>query len=91
MASREPIHDPKHMKEYDKRRQKRADRLFHWSLDMPPEEDDVDVRVKNGVTWKEMAVVAGSLFGAHGIEKNGGEEREEGEPDDEPDERWSLR
>ena len=63
MASPEPVHDPQHMREYDKRRQKRADRLFHWSLDMPPEDDDVDVRVKNGMTWREMAVIAGGLIG----------------------------
>lgn len=52
-----------HILDYDKSRRKRADRLFHWSLDMPPGEDDVDVRVNKGMGWKELAVIAGSILG----------------------------
>ncbi len=53
-----------HMIEYDRERRKRANRLFHWSLDMPPEDDDVDVRVNKGIGWREMAVIGAVGLGA---------------------------
>jgi len=54
----------KYMRAHDARRQKRADRLFHWSLDMPPAEDEVDVHVnKSAVTWRELAVIAAAILG----------------------------
>ena len=51
------------MQAYDQERRKRATRLFHWSLDMPPGEDDVDVRVNKGLGWRELAVLAGTALG----------------------------
>lgn len=67
MESHEPDKDErtKNMRQYDQRRQKRADRLFHWSLDMPPGEDDVDVRVNktSGLGWKELVVIAAASLG----------------------------
>jgi len=48
----------RYMREYDARRQKRADRLFHWSLDMPPEDDDTNINQQSfGMGWKELAAV----------------------------------
>jgi hypothetical protein len=71
MVSSEPDKDDrtKNMRQYDERRQKRADRLFHWSLDMPPAEDDVDVRVsKNtGLGWKELMVIAAAGLGGYAM------------------------
>jgi hypothetical protein len=71
MGPDEPDKDErtKNMRRYDERRQKRADRLFHWSLDMPPGEDDVDVRVnkQSGLSWKELVVIAGAGLGGFAL------------------------
>lgn len=70
----EPNKDERHkfVREHDAERRKRANRLFHWSLDMPPADDDMDVRVnKNqGITWKELAVVAAALLGGGALYNN---------------------
>ncbi len=45
----------KYIREYDRERSKRARRLFHWSLNMPPE-DDMNVQANRiGITWRELA------------------------------------
>jgi hypothetical protein len=59
----EPNDRHKFVRDYDRSRQKRADRLFHWSLDMPPDADDVDVRVKRGLGWQELAVIGATALG----------------------------
>lgn len=75
MQSNEPDKNERtqNMRQYDQRRQKRADRLFHWSLDMPPGEDDVDVRVNknSGLGWKELVVIAGAGLGGYALLTNG--------------------
>jgi len=67
MSVREPSEkDERHryMREYDRERRSRARRLFHWSLDMPPEPDDMDVHVnKSGFGWKELAVIGATVLG----------------------------
>lgn len=46
------------MREYDRQKNEERKRLFHWSLDMPPApDDDVNVSVNKGITWKEIAAV----------------------------------
>ena len=65
MAEPDSTERTKHMRKYDLRRQKRADRLFHWSLDMPPGEDDVNVQANRqiGMGWKELLVIGGLGLG----------------------------
>ena len=60
----EPDGSRPRMEAYDARRRKRADRLLHWSLDMPPDEEDVDgIRVNRGIGWRELAVVGATVLG----------------------------
>ena len=66
VSYQEPDQDERtrHIREYDKRRQQRADRLFHWSLNMPPEDDGVNnVGNRSGMGWKELAVIAALVAG----------------------------
>lgn len=57
----------KYVREHDKARRKRADRLFHWSLGMPPE-DDMDVQANRvGITWRELMVAGAVGLAALGI------------------------
>lgn len=57
------------MREYDARKAKRDERLFHWSLDMPPADDDMNVHVNRpintGLSWKELA--AGGAIALGGL------------------------
>jgi hypothetical protein len=48
----------KYVREYDGERRKRANRLFWWSLGIPPGDDDMNVQANRfGITWKELAVI----------------------------------
>jgi hypothetical protein len=59
----------KYVREYDRERRKRAKRLFHWSLGMPPDEDDVNVQANRsyGITWKEVAAAGALALAGYGI------------------------
>ena len=71
LSVEEPDRDErtKHIRKYDAERRKRANRLFHWSLDMPPDEDDVNVHQANrtGITWRELAAAGAIGLAAWGI------------------------
>ena len=57
----------KYVRKDDKRRRKRANRLFHWSLGMPPDEDDMHVQANRGITWKELLAAGVIGLAAWGI------------------------
>lgn len=68
-SSEEPDKDErtKYMREYDAERRKRAKRLFHWTLDMPPEDDMGNIQANRGITWKELAAAGTIGLAAWGI------------------------
>ena len=58
----------KYIRDYDGERRKRANRLFHWSLNMPPGEDDMNVWAnRTGITWRELTAAGVIGLAAWGI------------------------